>query len=112
MSFNPKKINKSKLVKAKKLGYNTTRYHPIAVKSTESYSLDHLMDKTRERIILFFLEHRNSKFKEIMQYIDRARFSTSFQLQHQRDGIISVIRVNRNNQFYRLKNGSKVVRIV
>ena len=113
MSLHLKKINKSKLVKANKLGYNTRRYYPIAVKSTESDILDHLLDKTRGRIILFLLEHRKSKFKEIMQYIDRAQRTNSFQLQHvEQDGIISVVRVIRNNQFYRLKNRSRVVRIV
>jgi hypothetical protein len=48
-----------------------------------------------------------------MQYIDRAQSTTSFQLQRlEREGIISVIRVDRNNQFYRLKNRSRVVRTV
>jgi predicted transcriptional regulator len=99
MSFHLKKLNKSKLVKAKKLGYNMTRYYPISAKTTESDILDHLLDSTRRKIILFLLEHNNSRFKEIMQYIDRARSTTSFQLQClEREGIIFVVRVDRNNQ--------------
>jgi predicted transcriptional regulator len=113
MSFHLKKLNKSKLVKAKKLGYNTTRYYSAAVKSIESDVLDHLLDSTRRKIILFLLEHSNSKFKEIMQYIDRAPSTTSFQLQRlECQGIISAVRENRNNQFYRLKNRFRIVRIL
>src|ERR671939_520578 len=80
MSFHLKKLNESKQVKAKKLGYNMTRYYPMSVKTTESDILDHLLDSTRRKIILFLLEHSNSRFKEIMQCIDRARSTTSFQL--------------------------------
>jgi predicted transcriptional regulator len=62
-----------KLIKAKKLGYKTTRYYPIEVKSTESDILDHLLDSTRRKIILFLLEHNKCRFKEIVHYIGRAR---------------------------------------
>src|SRR5215216_3576825 len=113
MSFQLKKLKTSKLVKAKKLGYNTIRYYPITVKTTESNILDHLLDLTRRRIILFVLEHNNCRFKEIVHYIDRSPSTTSFQLQRlEGAGIISVLRVNKNNQFYRLKNKSKIIRIV
>jgi predicted transcriptional regulator len=49
LSFHLKKLKKSKLVKAKKLGYNTTRYYPIAVKANESNILDHVMNLTRRK---------------------------------------------------------------
>jgi len=45
-------------------------------------------------------------------YIDRSR-STSIQLQRlERTGIISVLRLDKNNQFYRLKNKSRIVMTV
>ena len=53
LSFHLKKLNKLNVVKAKKLGYNTTRYYPVAVKTTESDILDHLLDSTRKKIIFF-----------------------------------------------------------
>jgi predicted transcriptional regulator len=113
MSFQLRKLKKSKLVKAKKLGYNTIRYYPITVKTTESDILDHLLNLVRRRIILFLLEHDNCRFKEIKHYIDRSPSTTSFQLQRlEGAGIISVLRVNKNNQFYRLKNKSRIVRTV
>jgi predicted transcriptional regulator len=111
LSFHLKKLKKLKIVKAKKLGYNTIRYYPLAVKTTESDILDQLLDSTRRKIILFLLEHSNCKFKEIIHYIDRAPSTTSFQLQHlEHAGIISVLRVGKNNQFYRLKNKSRIVK--
>jgi predicted transcriptional regulator len=114
MSFHLKKLKKSKLLKAKKLGYNTIRYYyPIAVKSIKSDILDHLLDSTRRKIMLFVLEHSDCRFKEILHYIDRAPSTTSFQLQRlEHAGIISVLRLNRNNQFYRLKNKSRIIRTV
>jgi predicted transcriptional regulator len=72
LSFHLKKLRKSKLLKAKKLGYNVTRYYPIAVKANESNILDHIMHPTRRKIF-FLLERGNCKFKEIVHYIDRAR---------------------------------------
>jgi predicted transcriptional regulator len=81
LSFHLKKLKKSKLVKAKKLGYNTIRYYPIAVKTTESDILDHLLDSTRRKIIFFLLEHSNSRFKEILHHIGRAPSTISVQLQ-------------------------------
>ena len=54
LSFHLKKLKKSRIIKAKKLGYNTTRYYPIAVKTTESDILDHLLDSTQRKIILFY----------------------------------------------------------
>jgi predicted transcriptional regulator len=113
LSFHLKKLKKLKIVKAKKLGYNTTRYYPTAVKTTESDILDHLLDSTRRKIILYLLEHSNCRFQEIVQYIDRAPSTTSFQLQRlEYAGIISVMRVDKNNQFYRLKNKSRIIKIV
>lgn len=113
MSFHLKKLRKSKLVKAKKLGYNTIRYYPVAVKTTESDILDHLLNSTRRKIILFLLEHSNCRFKEIVHYIDRAPSTTSFQLRRlEHTGIISILRLDRNNQLYRLKNKARIVRIV
>lgn len=113
MSFHLKKLRKSKLVKAKKLGYNTIRYYPVAVKTTESDILDHLLNSTRRKIILFLLEHSNCRFKEIVHYIDRAPSTISFQLRRlEHTGIISILRLDRNNQLYRLKNKARIVRIV
>jgi predicted transcriptional regulator len=113
LSFHLKKLKRLKIVKAKKLGHNTTRYYPIAVKTTESDILDHLLDSTRRKIIFFLLARSNCRFKEIVYHINRAPSTTSFQLQRlERVGIISVRRVNKNNQFYRLKNKSRIVRIV
>lgn len=113
LSFNLKKLKKSKLVNAKKLGYNTIRYYPIAVKTTESDVLDYLLDSTRRKIIFFLLEHSNSRFKEISHHIGRAPSTTLVQLQRlEHAGVIFVLRLNRNNQFYRLKNKSRIIRIV
>lgn len=113
LSFHLKKLKKLKIVKAKKLGYSVTRYYPVAVKITESDILDHLLDSTRRKIIFFLLEHSNCRFKEIVNYINRAPSTTSYQLQRlEYSGIISVLRVNRNNQFYRLKNKSRIVKTV
>lgn len=108
-----KKLRKSKIVKAKKLGYNTTRYYHVAVKTTESDILGHLLNSTRRKIILFLLEHSNCRFKEIVHYIDRAPYTTSFQLRRlEHTGIISILRLDRNNQLYRLKNKARIVRVV
>jgi predicted transcriptional regulator len=113
LSFHLKKLEKLKIIKAKKLGYNTIRYYPPAVKTTESDILDHLLDSTRRKIILFLLEHSNCRFKEIVHHIDRTPSTTSYQLQRlEYAGIISVLRVDDNNQFYLLKNKSRIVRIV
>jgi predicted transcriptional regulator len=113
LSFHLKKLRKSKLLKAKKLGYNVTRYYPKAVKANESNILDHVMHPTRRKIILFLLEHSNCRFKEIVHYIDRARSTTSFQLQClECVGIISVLRIHKNNQFYRLTNRASIVKTV
>ena len=96
---------------AKKLGYSVTRYYPVAVKTTESDILDHLLDSTRRKIIFFLLEHSNCRFKEIVYHVNRAPSTTSFQLQRlERVGIISVLRINRNSQYYRLKNKSRIIR--
>jgi predicted transcriptional regulator len=56
MSFHLKKLNKSKLTKAKKLGYNIIRYYPITVKTTETDILDHLLNSARRKIIFLLLE--------------------------------------------------------
>ena len=113
MSFHLKKLKKSKLVKAKKLGYNMTRYYPISVKTTESDILDHLLDSTRRKIILLLLEHSDCRFREIVHYIDKAQSTTSSHLLRlERAGIISVLRIDRKNQFYRLKNKSRIIKIV
>jgi predicted transcriptional regulator len=113
LSFHLKKLKKSKLVKVKKLGYNTTRYYPRAVKTADSDILDYLLDSTRRKIIFFLLEYNNCRFKEILHYIDRAPSTTSFHLQHlEHAGVISVLRLDRNNQLYRLKNKSRIVRVV
>jgi predicted transcriptional regulator len=90
LSFNLKKLKKSKLVKAKKLGYNTIRYYPIAVKTTESDILDHLLDSIRRKIIFFLLEHSNSRFKEILHHIGRSPSTTSVQLQRLERGGLSM----------------------
>jgi predicted transcriptional regulator len=66
LSFHLKKLKKSKLVKAKRLGYNTIRYYPIAVKPNESNVLDHLLNSNRRKIILFLLEHRQSSIYDII----------------------------------------------
>ena len=113
LSFHLKKLKKSKIIKAKKLGYNTTRYYPIAVKTTESDILDHLLDSTQRKIILFLLECSSCVFKDIVHYIDRAPSTTSFQLRRlERAGIITVRRVDKKNQFYRLKNKPRIIKIV
>src|ERR687885_1633826 len=72
LSFHLKQLRKLRIVKAKKLGYNTTRYYPRAVKTAESDILDYLLDSTRRKIIFFLLEYNNCRFKEILHYIDRA----------------------------------------
>ena len=113
LSFHLKKLKRLKIIKAKKLGYTTIRYYPPAVKTIESDILDHLLDSTRRKIILFLLEHNNCRFKEIVHCIDRAPSTTSYQLQRlEHAGIISNPRVNKNNQCYRLKNKSRIVKIV
>jgi DNA-binding transcriptional ArsR family regulator len=110
---NPIKLDKSKLVKAKRLGYNTIRYYPIAVKPNESNVLDHLLNSTRRKIIFFLLGHSNYIFKEIVHYIDRAQSTTLFQLRRlEYAGIISVLREDKNNQFYRLKNRARIIKTV
>ena len=113
MSFHLKKLNKSKLIKAKKLGYNIIRYYPITVKSSETDILDHLFDSTRRKIIFLLLEHSDRRLQEIADYVNKARSTTCVHLQIlERAGIISVLRVTRMNQFYRLKNKSRVTRTV
>jgi predicted transcriptional regulator len=114
LSFHLKKLDKSKLVKAKRLGYNTIRYYPIAVKPNESNVLDHLLNSNRRKIILFLLEHSNCRFKEIVHYIDRAQSTTLFQLRRlEYAGIISILREgDNNNQFYRLKNRARIIKTV
>ena len=97
----------------KKLGYKVTRYYPKAVKANGSDILDHLLNSTRRKIILFLFEHSKCRFKEIVHYIDRSRSTTSIQLQRlERTGIISVLKLDKNNQFYRLKNKSRIVMTV
>ena len=113
LSFHLKKLKKLKIVKSKKLGYNTTRYYPTAVKNAESDILDHLLNSTQRRIVFFLLEQNNCRFKEIVYHIDRAPSTTSFQLQRlEHAGIISVSRVDKNNQFYRLKNRSRIIKTI
>ena len=113
MSFHLKKLNKSKLIKAKKLGYNIIRYYPITVKSSETDILDHLFDSTRRKIIFLLLEHSDRRLQEIADYVNKARSTTWIHLRIlERAGIISVLRVNKNNQFYRLKNKSRIIRTV
>jgi predicted transcriptional regulator len=113
LSFHLKKLKKSKLVKAKRLGYNTIRYYPIAVKPNESNVLDHLLNSNHRKIILFLLEHSNCRFKEIVHYIGRAQSTTLSQLQRlEIAGIISVLREDKNNQFYRLKNRARIIKTV
>ena len=111
LSLHLKRLNRLKIVKAKKLGYSTTRYYHSSVKTTESDILDHLLDSTRRNIIFFLLEHSNCRFKEIVYHINRAPSTTSFQLQRlERIGIISVLGINGNSQYYRLKNKSRIIR--
>jgi predicted transcriptional regulator len=113
LSFHLQKLKKSKIVKAKQLGYHRIRYYPIAVRTTESDILDHLLDSTRGKITFLLLEHSDRRLQEIVDYINKARSTTWVHLQIlERAGIISVLRVNKNNQFYRLKNKSRIVRIV
>lgn len=75
LSFHLKKLKKLKVIKVKKLGYNRIRFYPTAIKTAESDILDHLLDSTRRKIILFLLEYNNCKFQEIVHYIDRARLT-------------------------------------
>jgi predicted transcriptional regulator len=113
LSFNLKKLKKLKIIKAQKSGYNITRYYPTKVRTSESDILDHIQDLTRRKIILFLLEHSDCRFREIVHSIDRAPSTASYQLQRlEHSGIISVLRANRNNQFYRLKNKSRIIRTV
>ncbi len=113
VSFHLIELKKSKLVGAKKLGYNTTRYYPIAVGSAESDILDYIQDSTRRKIILFLLEHSDYRFREIVRYVGKAQSTTSHHLQRlEHAGIISVVRVNRKNQFYRLKNKPRIIKIM
>ena len=53
LSFHLKQLRKLRIVKAKKLGYNTTRYYPRAVKTAESDILDHLLNSTQRRNSIF-----------------------------------------------------------
>jgi predicted transcriptional regulator len=78
LSFHLKKLRKSKMVNAKKLGYKVTRYYPKAVKANGSDILDHLLNSTCRKLF----EHSKCRFKEIVHYIDRSRSTTSIQLQH------------------------------
>jgi DNA-binding transcriptional ArsR family regulator len=113
MSSHLRELKKSKLVKAKKLGYNITRYYPVAVDSAESDILDYIQDSTRRKIILFLLEHSDCRFREIVHYINKAQSTTSSHLRRlEHAGVISVLRVDRKNQFYRLKNKSRIIKIV
>jgi DNA-binding transcriptional ArsR family regulator len=60
-----------------------------------------------------YRELLHSDCREIVHNIDRARSTASVHLQFlERAGIISVLRVNKNNQFYRLKNKSRIARTV
>src|SRR5919198_4594888 len=59
-----KKLRKSKLVQAKRLGYNVTRYYPKAIKANESDLLDHLLNSTRRRIIFFYLSIATANSKK------------------------------------------------
>lgn len=84
LSFHLNKLKKFKIVRAKKLGYSSTRYYPTGSPSAFDSKKDYF----------FLLEHSNCRFKEIVQYIERAPSTTSFQLQHlENTGIISVMRV-------------------
>lgn len=113
MSFHLKKLTTSKLVRIKKFGYNTTRYYPMSVKTVEADILDHIDGSTRRKIILFLLQHSDSRFREIVQYIEKAGSTTSSHLRRlEHAGIISVKRVDKKNQFYRLKNKSKIIKII
>ena len=112
LSFHLKRLREFKRVKAKKLGYNITRYYPVAVKTTETDILDHLLDSNR-RIIFLLLEHSECRLQEIVDYVNKARSTTWIHLRIlERAGIISVLRVNKKNQFYRLKNKSRIIRTV
>jgi predicted transcriptional regulator len=113
LSFDLKKLEKLKIIKVRRLGYSVTRCYPKTVKANESSILDHLLDSTRRKIIFFLLEHRNRRFKEILHHIKRDPSTTSVQLQRlEHTGIIFVLRLNKNNHFYRLKNKSGIIRIV
>ena len=110
LSFHLKKLKKSKLVKVKKLGYNTTRYYPRAVKTADSDILDYLLDSTRRKIIFFLPEHSISRFKGILHHIDRALPTTSVQFLNMAG--LSMFSLDKNNQFYQLKNKSRIIRIL
>jgi predicted transcriptional regulator len=114
LSFHLKKLQKSKLLRAKRIGYKVKRYYPIAVKANESDILDHIMHPTRRKIIFFLLTNSKCKLKEIAYCIDRAKSTTSFQLKSLKHaGIISVLGEGyKNKQFYRLKNKSRIIRTV
>ena len=89
LSFHLNLNLKFKIVRAKKLGYSTTRYYPTGSPSAFDSKKDY-----------FFLEHSNCRFKEIVQYIERAPSTTSFQLQHlENTRIISVMRAVKTINF-------------
>ena len=110
LSFHLKKLKKSKLVKAKKLQCNTTRYYTIVVILPSLMFWITFLDSTRRKIIFFLLEHSISRFKEILHHIDRAPPTTSVQFLNMAG--LSMFSLDKNNQFYRLTNKSRIIRIV
>ncbi len=90
-----------------------TRYYPEYIRTTDSDILDYLLDPTREKIIFLLLKRSDPRLEEIVDYVNKARSTTWVHLQTlEHAGIISVLRVNKKNQFYRLKNKSRIVRVV
>lgn len=114
LSFHLKRLQESKILRAKRLGYNVKRYYPIAVRTTESDILDHILHPIRRKIIFFLLTHSKSKLKEIALFIHRAKSTTSFQLKSLKHaGIISVLGGSyKKNQFYQLKDGARILRTI
>jgi predicted transcriptional regulator len=64
LSFHLKRLREFKRVKAKKLGYNIIRYYPVAVKTSETDILDHLLDPTRRKIIFLLWSIATAGYKK------------------------------------------------
>jgi len=70
LSCNLKWLQESKISRAKTLGYNMKRYYPIAVKTTESDILDHILHPIRRKIIFSCLRIASVNLKLRSLYIE------------------------------------------
>jgi predicted transcriptional regulator len=108
LSYHLSRLERSKQIRVNRSKSKETRYYPINTPDKEFDIIGYMRNEQSRRIISYLLEHQSCTFNEIVEHINKAPSTTSWQLKKLKDAGIVSFRYCMHHQVYQLTNSEVV----